>query len=194
MIIRENKIIDQFPTPKHQQIWLPFWKLLAFTVIITAQWFLQDEAKLPANRSALFSIFINVIILKVINTIFELFHLRSVMTYMFTACLDYKHCFESCRKICQPASRAFLSLHYGVLVHGSRKVFVEHVLIVAGVQFRNRPNSRAFSTAGSVMADLSKNRYSHSKNQFDERKQDWLVVNDFSATSKVRCGSGRASN
>ena len=24
MIIRENKIIDQFPTPKHQQIWLPF--------------------------------------------------------------------------------------------------------------------------------------------------------------------------
>ena len=24
MIIRENRIIDQFPTPKHQQIWLPF--------------------------------------------------------------------------------------------------------------------------------------------------------------------------
>ena len=24
MIIRENKSIDQFPTPKHQQIWLPF--------------------------------------------------------------------------------------------------------------------------------------------------------------------------
>ena len=23
-IIRENRIIDQFPTPKHQQIWLPF--------------------------------------------------------------------------------------------------------------------------------------------------------------------------
>jgi len=55
-------------------------------------------------------------------------------------------------------------------VHGSKKVFVEHVLIVAGVQFRTRPNSRAFSTAGSVMtsADLSKNRCSHSKNQFDE--------------------------
>ena len=30
MIIRENKIIDQFATPKHQKIWLPFWKLLAF--------------------------------------------------------------------------------------------------------------------------------------------------------------------
>ena len=30
MIIRENKLIDQFLTPKHQQIWLPFWKLLAF--------------------------------------------------------------------------------------------------------------------------------------------------------------------
>ena len=24
MIIRENKIVDQFPTPKHQQILLPF--------------------------------------------------------------------------------------------------------------------------------------------------------------------------
>ena len=24
MIIRENKVIDQFPTPKHQKIWLPF--------------------------------------------------------------------------------------------------------------------------------------------------------------------------
>ena len=33
MIIQENKIIDQFPTPKHQNIWLPFWKLLAFNVI-----------------------------------------------------------------------------------------------------------------------------------------------------------------
>ena len=30
MIIRENKIIDEFPTPKHQKIWLPFWKLLVF--------------------------------------------------------------------------------------------------------------------------------------------------------------------
>ena len=38
MIIRENKIIDQFPTPKHQRIWLPFWKLSAFNVIITARW------------------------------------------------------------------------------------------------------------------------------------------------------------
>ena len=28
MIIRENKIIDQFSSPKLQQIWLPFWKLL----------------------------------------------------------------------------------------------------------------------------------------------------------------------
>ena len=34
MIIRENKFIDPFPTPKHQQIWLPFWKLQAFNVII----------------------------------------------------------------------------------------------------------------------------------------------------------------
>lgn len=27
MIIRENEIFDQNQTPKHQQIWLPFWKL-----------------------------------------------------------------------------------------------------------------------------------------------------------------------
>ena len=38
MIIRENKIIHQFLTPKHQQIFLPFWKLPAFNVIITARW------------------------------------------------------------------------------------------------------------------------------------------------------------
>ena len=40
MIIRENKIIDQFPTPKHQQVWLPFWKLLAFNAraVIIAGW------------------------------------------------------------------------------------------------------------------------------------------------------------
>ena len=38
MIIRENKIIHQFLTPKHQQICLPFWKLAAFNVIITARW------------------------------------------------------------------------------------------------------------------------------------------------------------
>ena len=36
MIIREDKIIDQFPTPKYQQIWLPFWKLLAFNAVFTA--------------------------------------------------------------------------------------------------------------------------------------------------------------
>ena len=64
MIIRENKIIDQFPTPKHQQIWLPFWKLLVFKVIITARWLWRDEAKLLANHSALFSMIINAIILK----------------------------------------------------------------------------------------------------------------------------------
>ena len=43
MIIRENKIIDKFPTPKHQNI-------------------LKTEAKLLANHGALFSIIINVII------------------------------------------------------------------------------------------------------------------------------------
>ena len=36
MIIPEKEITDQFPTPKRQQIWLPFLKLLAFNVIITA--------------------------------------------------------------------------------------------------------------------------------------------------------------
>ena len=70
MIIRENKIIDQFLTQKHQQIWLPFWKLLAFNVIITARWLLQDEAKLLANHSALFSIIIKVIRLNSIKVRF----------------------------------------------------------------------------------------------------------------------------
>ena len=63
MIFRENKIIDQFPPPKHQKIWLPFWKLLAFNVKITARWLWRDKANLLANNSVLFSIIINVIIL-----------------------------------------------------------------------------------------------------------------------------------
>ena len=49
MIIRENKIIDQFPTPKHQQICYNHRAV--------------NEAKLLANHSALFLIIINVIIL-----------------------------------------------------------------------------------------------------------------------------------
>ena len=69
MIIWENKIIDQFPTPKHQKIWLPFWKLLAFNDIE------RDSAKLLANHSALFSIVIDVIILiKHNNTWFTIVH------------------------------------------------------------------------------------------------------------------------
>ena len=39
LIIRENKIIDQFPTPKHQQIWLLFWKLLVFNVTVEPRYF-----------------------------------------------------------------------------------------------------------------------------------------------------------
>ena len=38
MIIQENKIIDQFPTPKHKKICLPFWKLLAVNAVITVWW------------------------------------------------------------------------------------------------------------------------------------------------------------
>ena len=71
MIIRENKIIDQFSTPKHPKIWLPFWKLLAFNVIITARWLKRDKAKLLANHGALFSIIINEIFILI--TIFSYF-------------------------------------------------------------------------------------------------------------------------
>ena len=38
-----------------------------------------------------------------------------------------------------------------------------------------RPSSHALGTAGSVMTSLLKNGCSHSENQFDEAKQDWLV-------------------
>ena len=68
MIIRENKSIDQFPTPKHKKIWLPFWKLLAFNVIITARWLKRDKAKLLGNHNAVFSIITNVIIPKSVNS------------------------------------------------------------------------------------------------------------------------------
>ena len=47
--------------------------------------------------------------------------------------------------------------------------------MLLGYSFEPGPNTRALSTVGSVTTGLSINRCSHSKNQFDERKQDWLV-------------------
>ena len=48
--------------------------------------------------------------------------------------------------------------------------------MLLGYSFEPGPNSRALGTAGSVMTiGLSINGLSHAKNQFDERKQDWLV-------------------
>ena len=51
MIIQENKIIDQFPTPKHQQIWLPLWKLLAFNVMTTVRWSQRDDRSEDPSQS-----------------------------------------------------------------------------------------------------------------------------------------------
>ena len=47
--------------------------------------------------------------------------------------------------------------------------------MLLGYSFEPGPNTRALSTVGSVTIGLSINRCSHSKNQFDERKRDWLV-------------------
>ena len=48
--------------------------------------------------------------------------------------------------------------------------------MLLGYNFERRPNSRALGTAGSVMTiGLPINRCWHSKNQFDERKQDRLA-------------------
>ena len=45
-----------------------------------------------------------------------------------------------------------------------------------GYSFEPRHKSHALGTVGSVITiSLSINRYSHSKNQFDQREQDWLV-------------------
>ena len=45
--------------------------------------------------------------------------------------------------------------------------------LLLGYSFESKPNSRALSTAGSVMTTgLSMNGSSYSKNQFDEGKQD----------------------
>ena len=48
--------------------------------------------------------------------------------------------------------------------------------LLLGYSFEPRPNRCSLGTAGSVtIIGLSVNRCSHSVNQFDERKQDWLV-------------------
>ena len=58
----------------------------------------------------------------------------------------------------------------------SSKIFAEHALQVARIGFEPRRNSRALGTAGSIMTiGVSINRCWHSKNWFDEIKQDWLV-------------------
>ena len=54
----------------------------------------------------------------------------------------------------------------------SSKIFVEQALHVLGYSFKPRPNSRALVTAVlSINIGLSIDGYSHSKTQFDERKQ-----------------------
>ena len=81
---------------------------------------------------------------------------------------------------CHPLSRAFLSIarfrRTRERLHNSSNIFVEHVLLVAGIQFWTRPNSRALGTAGSVISGLSINGCSPSANQFDWRPTlDWSV-------------------
>ena len=69
------------------------------------------------------------------------------------------------------------------VLHESSKIFSEHSLHFARKQSRTRAlYSRARGIAGSVMTiGLPLNGCLHSKNQFDERKQDWLV-------QKLGCG------
>ena len=48
--------------------------------------------------------------------------------------------------------------------------------MLLGYSFKPRPTGRVLGTVGSVRSiRLSINGCSHSQNQFDERKQDWLV-------------------
>jgi len=48
--------------------------------------------------------------------------------------------------------------------------------MLLGCSLEPRPNSHALGTVGSVMTiGLTINRCSHSKNQFNQREQDWLV-------------------
>ena len=47
--------------------------------------------------------------------------------------------------------------------------------MLLGYSLEPGPNTRALSTVGSATIGLSIKRCSHSKNQFDERKRDWLV-------------------
>ena len=65
-------------------------------------------------------------------------------------------------------SLSFVSLNLAYL----RKTLLQSCMLL-GYNFELRPNSRALRSEGSVMIiSLSINGCSHSKNQFEERKQD----------------------
>ena len=66
--------------------------------------------------------------------------------------------------------------------------------MLLGYSFEPRPNSRVLATADSVMIiGFSINGYAHSKNQFDEREQEWLGQKFSVATLKFCRDSGRAT-
>ena len=77
--------------------------------------------------------------------------------------------------------------------------------MLVGYSFEPRPNSRTLGAAASfATSGLSMSECSHSKNQFNERKQDWVVekfwlrlLQGFNAIQAVSCfhlmGSGSSS-
>ena len=80
----------------------------------------------------------------------------------------------------QPAGRAFLSLAW--FWHTWKKLCINWVrsllsmcCLLLGYSLEPRPNSCALGTVNSVTTNDSINECLHLKNQFDERRQDWLI-------------------
>ena len=111
----------------------------------------------------------------VFNNSFSIFGSRFVY-FICSSC-----CISTLTADCSSSS-SILAYRRKVL-HESSKIFSEHSLHFARKQSRTRAlYNRARGTAGSVMTiGLPLNGCLHSKNQFDERKQDWLV-------QKLGCG------
>ena len=89
---------------------------------------------------------------------------------------NYQRSTEMRCHLSAPLDSFFRLLDFGVVDKDSAWIEKNLETLEILKNFELRSNSRALSTASSVMiVGLSVNRYSHSVNQFDERKQDWLV-------------------
>ena len=102
--------------------------------------------------------------------------LKDMTAFKAVMSFNYQRSTEMRCHLSAPLDSFFRLLDFGVVDKDSAWIEKNLETLEILKNFELRSNSRALSTASSVMiVGLSVNRCSHSVNQFDERKQDWLV-------------------